>query len=311
MYPAHDLYTIVVPPEDEFIGGVKSGGVLIHSLTGYMDAGAGGRLAVQHLLDTLENRPVAYFHIDSFYDYRGRRPRTVFDSDHYVSMDIPHLTLSEVTDESGEKFLLLHGVEPDMGWQSVVRSIVEIIRKYGVRLTVGIHAIPWPAPHTRPIEITAHASDTSLLGVHQPWVGQVEIPGSFSALIELDLAQNKLPALGYAAHVPHYVANNEYPKAALALLDQVSISTGLMIPRDELRQAAATVDADIDRQIADVEENREVVASLEQQHDSVMESRRELTSTPDGKIVSGDELAAALEQYLAELNSSEEDKGDD
>ena len=127
MYPARDLYTIVVPPAVESIGGVDSGGVLIHSLTGYMDAGGGGRLAVQHILDTLENRPVAYFHIDAFYDYRGRRPRTVFDSDHYVSMDMPHLTLSEVTDESGQQFLLLHGVEPDMGWQSVVRlSLIHI-----------------------------------------------------------------------------------------------------------------------------------------------------------------------------------------
>ena len=307
MYPARDLYTIVVPPADELAGGVESGIVLIHSLTGFMDAGAGGRLAVEHILETLENRPIAYFHIDSFYDYRGRRPRTIFDSDHYVSMDMPHLTLSEVTDDSGQQFLLLHGVEPDMGWQSVVRSVVEVIRKYGVRLTVGIHAIPWPAPHTRPVEITAHSSEPSLLGLHQPWVGHIEIPGSFSALIELDLTQNKMPAMGYAAHVPHYVASGEYPKAALALLDQISISTGLVIPRDALREAAGTMDSDLDRQIADVEENREVVESLEVQHDSVMESRRELTSDADGKLVSGDDLAAALEQYLADLD----DKGKD
>jgi hypothetical protein len=184
---------------------------------------------------------------------------------------------------------------------------VEVIRKYGVRLTVGIHAIPWPAPHTRPVEITAHSSEPSLLGLHQPWVGHIEIPGSFSALIELDLTQNKMPAMGYAAHVPHYVASGEYPKAALALLDQISISTGLVIPRDALREAAGTMDTDLDRQIADVEENREVVESLEVQHDSVMESRRELTSDADGKLVSGDDLAAALEQYLADLD----DKGKD
>jgi len=38
-----------------------------------------------------------------------------------------------------------------------------------------------------------------------------------------------------------------------------------------------------------------------------MESRRELTSDADGKLVSGDDLAAALEQYLADLD----DKGKD
>jgi len=302
MYPAGDLYTLVVPPAHEFESGVTSGIVLVHGLTGFMDAGSGGRLAIKHILATLENRPVAYFHIDGLYDYRARRPKTLFDSDHYESMDMPHLTLSEVTDAEGQTFLLLHGVEPDLGWQSVVRSIIELIRTYGVRMTVGIHAIPWPAPHTRPVEITAHSSDPELLGVHQPWVGQVEIPGSMSGLIELNLGQQKLPAVGYAAHVPHYLANSEYPKAALALLDQISLNTGLMIPRDDLRQAATNMDSEINQQISAVDENREVVESLEQQHDDVMKSRRELTSTSEGNLVSGDELAAALEQYLADLD---------
>ncbi len=302
MYPARDLYTVVVPPADVMDGGVESGGVLIHGLTGFMDAGGGGRLAVAHLLNTLQNRPIAYFHIDELYDYRGRRPRTIFDSDHYESMDMPHLTLSEVTDADGQVFLLLHGVEPDLGWQSVVRSVVEIIREYGVRMTVGVHAIPWPAPHTRPVEVTAHSSDPDLLGIHQPWVGQVEIPGSMSALIEIELAKNKMPAMGFAAHVPHYLANGEYPKAALALIDQIALSSGLVIPRDDLRIAAVAMDDDVNRQISAVDENREVVASLEEQHDNVMASRRELTSDESGNIVSGDELAAQLEKYLADLD---------
>lgn len=301
MYPARDLYTVVVPPADQLDSGVQSGIVLVHGLTGFMDAGSSGKLAIAHMLETLENRPVAYFHIDTMYDYRGRRPRTIFDSDHYEQMDLPHLTLSEVTDAEGQTFLLLHGAEPDLGWQSVVRSIIELIRTYGVRLTVGIHAIPWPAPHTRPVEITAHSSDKDLLGIHQPWVGQVEIPGSVSSLLELQLGQASLPAMGYAAHVPHYVASGEYPKAALALIDQIALSTGLVIPRDELREAATIMDAEIDRQIEAVSENRSVVSTLEEQHDSVMRSRRELT-TGEGELASGDELAAALEAYLAELD---------
>jgi predicted ATP-grasp superfamily ATP-dependent carboligase len=295
---------MVVPPADEFSDGVSTGIVLVHGLTGFMDAGGGGRLAVKHILDHLEHRPVAYFHIDMLYDYRGRRPKTVFDSDHYESMDLPQITLSEVTDAEGSKFLLLHGVEPDLGWQSVVRSVVDLVRTYGVRLTVGIHAIPWPAPHTRPIEITAHSNDPDLIGTHQPWVGQVEIPGSMSALLELNLSQSKMPAMGYAAHVPHYLAATDYPKAAVALLDQIALATGLVIPRDELRTAAIAMDEDLDRQIESVSENIEVVSSLETQHDNLMQSRHELTA--DGQLVSGEELAASFEQYLAEIDEKGE-----
>ena len=41
---------------------------------GMADAGGGGRLAVRHILESLPNRPVAYFHVDGFYDYRGEKP---------------------------------------------------------------------------------------------------------------------------------------------------------------------------------------------------------------------------------------------
>ncbi|CAB4342715.1 unannotated protein [freshwater metagenome] len=117
-----------------------------------------------------------------------------------------------------------------------------------------------------------------------------------------------MPAMGYAAHVPHYLANSEYPKAALALLDQIALNTGLILPRDDLREASAKMDQDIDQQIATVAENREVVSALEQQHDSVMMSRRELTSTPDGTLVSGEEIAASLEKYLAELDEKNKEQ---
>ena len=56
------------------------------------------------------------------------------------------------------------------------------------------------------------------------------------------------------------------------------------------------MDEDLDRQIEAVSENIEVVSSLEQQHDSLMQSRHELTS--DGTLVSGDELAA---QFFAQM----------
>ena len=119
MYPARDLYAVVVPPADQTAGNVASDIFLIHDLTRFRDAG-GGRLAVAHMLETIENSPVAYLHIDSLYDYSGSRPKTIINTDHYESMELPHITLSVINDSEGQTFLLLHGVEPDLGWQSVV-----------------------------------------------------------------------------------------------------------------------------------------------------------------------------------------------
>ena len=133
--------------------------VLVHGLTGFMDAGGASRLAIEHLLESCEHSRVATFDIDALFDYRGRRPRTVFDSDHYESVAMPELVVDAAVDEHGERFLVLHGSEPDTAWGAVSHGIVRLIDALGVRLVVGMHAIPWPAPHTRPINVTVHAND--------------------------------------------------------------------------------------------------------------------------------------------------------
>ena len=75
-----------------------------------------------------------------------------------------------------------------------------------------------------------------------------------------------------------------------------------------MRTAAIAMDEDLDRQIQSVSENVEVVSSLEAQHDSLMKSRHELTA--DGALVSGEELAAQFEQFLAEQNQKGSEETD-
>jgi len=48
--------------------------VLVHVLTGFIDAGQAGALARDHLLATMQHRRVATFDVDRLLDYRSRRP---------------------------------------------------------------------------------------------------------------------------------------------------------------------------------------------------------------------------------------------
>ena len=155
--------------------------VLVHALSGFLDAGGARALAAGHLLAAHESRTVATFDLDALYDYRARRPRLVFDTDHYESIDYPELLLSEVRDERGQGFLLLHGPEPDFGWRAFNAAVIQLVERFGVRRTIGLAAIPWPAPHTRPVGVTAHATnpDDRLLTIRpaislpegQVWIG--------------------------------------------------------------------------------------------------------------------------------------------
>jgi proteasome assembly chaperone (PAC2) family protein len=278
--------------------------VLVHGLTGFMDAGGAARLAVEHLLETCRPTRVATFDIDALFDFRARRPRTVFNTDHYESVQMPELAVDALVDDQGEQFLVLHGSEPDTAWAAMAEGIMRLVEALNVRLVVGLHAIPWPAPHTRPVNVTLHANDPTLVVGQTPWVGSLEVPGSLAALLELRLGQRDRPAMGFAAHIPHYLVQAEFPRGALVLLQQLCAATGLAVPLDELRDAADESDADISIQIATNPENLEAVATLEQQYDALMAGR---SAVPEdaGRIPPDSDIAAQVEAFLAELEQGE------
>ena len=290
----YDLYSDAVPP----------GLVLLHNLTGFLDAGAAGSLAVGHLLSTLEHETVVNFDIDSLFDYRARRPRMTFLTDHYGQIDLPELTISMVYDQTEQPFLLMHGPEPDFGWQRFCAAVEEIVTEYDISLVMGMHAVPWPAPHTRPIGVTTHSADPSLLAGRAPWVGDLEVPGHVAGLMEITLDAAGHRSMGFVAHVPHYLSAAEHPSAAVALLESVIAQTGLALPLDALREAARRNDVEIDAQVAGSEDNQEAVRMLEVQFDALLASRApDSMLLPTTDLPTGDDIAAQVEQFLAQRDA--------
>lgn len=276
--------------------------VLIQALTGFVDAGFAGKLARDHLLTTLPGQVVATFDIDTLLDYRSRRPVMLFVEDHWESYEEPSLALHLLRDSSNTPFLLLAGPEPDLLWERFTTALIGLIDRLSVRLTVGFNAIPMAVPHTRPTGLTAHATRRELIAGYEPWLNRVQVPGGAGHLLEYRLGQKGKDALGFAVHVPHYLAQSEYPAAAERLLTAVSSSTGLLLPIEDLRAAAEVTRTEIDQQIAQAEEAATVVRSLEQQYDAFVRGQRETNLLADqtGPLPTADELGAELERFLAE-----------
>ncbi|MFG1779300.1 proteasome assembly chaperone family protein [Micromonospora sp. NPDC049051] len=276
--------------------------VLIQTLTGFVDAGSATRLAREQLLTSLDARPIARFDVDQLFDYRSRRPVMTFVEDHWESYDAPALELHLLRDDDETPFLLLTGPEPDLQWERFVAAVAGISTRLDVRLTVGLNSIPMAVPHTRPAGVTAHATRRDLIAGYEPWLQRVQVPGSVGHLLEYRLGELGRDALGFAAHVPHYVAQTEYPAAAEVLLASVSRSTGLLLPRDGLRSAAEVVRVEIDRQVAQTDDAAQLVQALEEQYDAFARGRGEknLLAAEAGPLPTADELGAELERFLAE-----------
>jgi predicted ATP-grasp superfamily ATP-dependent carboligase len=293
----HDLYELTGDLPD------LAQPVLVQALTGFVDAGNATYLAREHLLAGFDAKLVASFDADQLIDYRSRRPPMIFMEDHWEGYDEPNLGLYLLADDADTPFLVLAGPEPDLQWERFIAAVVALVERLGVRLTVGLNAIPMSVPHTRPIGVTAHASRPELIAGHEPWLSRVQVPGSAGNLLEYRLAQLGHDAMGFAVHVPHYLAQTAYPAAAQELLESVSRATGLSLQIEELRTAAEVVRADIDKQIAQSDEVGVLVRGLEEQYDAFVRGRRGSGLLADnGGLPSADELGAELERFLAEHN---------
>ncbi|WP_088320733.1 proteasome assembly chaperone family protein [Kineosporia sp. R_H_3] len=285
--------------------------LLVHAMSGFIDAGHAGRLAAAHLRDGLPNRVVARFDLDQLYDYRARRPVMTFVENRWEDYEEPTLELLLVQDTKGTPFLLLTGPEPDVQWERFTAAVAALVERYRVRATVGVHAIPMAVPHTRPVGVTAHATRPELVEGFPPWVGRVQVPGNVGGLLEFRLGQAGRDAVGYAVHVPHYLAQTEYPEAAKALVQHVGTLGGLDLPTAALDAAAADVRAAVESQIEDQPEVRAVVAALEEQYDAFVAGRgRSLLADETAALPTADELGAELERFLAEENERR-GRGDD
>ncbi len=273
--------------------------VLLYYLDGFIDAG-GAWLLAAHLLGSLDHTEVATFDVDELIDYRSRRPTMNFVKDHWESYEAPELAVYLMHDTAGTPFLLLNGPEPDHLWEAFTSAVSAMSVSLGVRLAVGFHGIPMGVPHTRPLGVTAHATRAELTEGYRPLVDRLQVPGSAASLLELRLGEEKRAALGFAVHVPHYLAQAAYPAASVTLLESIERATGLSLPSDALREAAHRTDIEIGRQVDGSAEVAEVVQSLEEQYDAFTAGQESLLGDDPDSMPTAEELGAEFERFLAE-----------
>lgn len=279
--------------------------VLVHALDGFLGAGSAPRIAAAEL-SSGRGEILYSFDVDSFYDYRARRPLITFREDHYQDYDAPSLDLVLEHDLDGRPFLLLAGPEPDFQWESFISDVHDIIEEFDVSLTLGLGSVPMGVPHTRPLMITSHGTRPELVDRKNLWSAQVTVPSSAQALLEYRLGQLGHDAAGYVVHVPHYLAQIDYPSAALALLDAVADRTDLRFNLEDLRLRQGTAMAEIEQQIAD-QDGGELLTGLEEQYDAFTRGAAESLLASDEELPSGDELAKQFEQFLARTRKDESD----
>ena len=280
---------------------------LVVALSGFIDAGAAVRLAVAHLRDVCERELVATFDVDQLHDYRARRPTMTFAGDRWEDFEAPALTVEVLRDAEGAGMLLLSGPEPDVQWERFSRAVWQLADRLGVGLVTTLSAAPTAVPHTRPSGVTASASRPELLEGYRTWDVEAQVPGHAAALLALRGAQAGRDVLSVLAHVPHYLAGNDYPDAAAVLVRTLAGATGLSLPVASLLEAASATRVEVDAQVADSPEAAAVVRALEEQYDARGDEGSG-TGAAGAFLPTADELGEEFERFLARR---EEEPGTD
>ncbi len=288
---------------------VPRGLPMVIVLTGFTDAGSAVSRTVQYFRESLDPTPLAVFGNDALLDYRARRPIIEFDEDHLSDYEPQRLELSLAHDSAGSPFLLLAGYEPDFGWEAFAAAVVDFADHYAASTVTWVHAIPMPVPHTRPLGTTVSGTRTALTEQHSVWKPHTRVPATVGHLIEYRFAQAGAQIAGFVLLVPHYLADTEYPAAALAALDSLSAATGLAFDGDELREENRGYVTKVEEQVSESDELSRMVETLEERYDSYMAGST--SATPmihTGDLPSAEELAAELERFLATRPTNEDDK---
>jgi predicted ATP-grasp superfamily ATP-dependent carboligase len=265
---------------------------MVCAFQGWNDAGDAASGAVSFLADALDARPFARIDSEEFFDFQANRPTIRFGEDERREIKWPSVEISEASaPRASRDLVLVQGVEPSLRWRAFTSHLVDLAEALGVQVVVTMGALLGDVPHTRPVAMSGHASDATLLERLGIQPSSYEGPTGIVGVLHTACAQAGLPSASLWASVPHYVAAASSPKAALALLRRVEVLIGVSVDVTELEASAADYERQVGLAVRSDPDIQAFVERLEQATDSEEEeSSRE--------VPSGDILASEFQRFL-------------
>jgi hypothetical protein len=131
------------------------------------------------------------------------------------------------------------------------------------------------------------ASSDELVGSDDVALGDdLDVPGAAVNVVADAAVRRGMGTVGYWAQIPHYV-NEQYHAGVLALIRRLALRLDLDLDTTELVDKSAEQSAQINELISSRPENEAHVQKLE-------------LLAEEGRLASGDELAAEIERFLNE-----------
>jgi predicted ATP-grasp superfamily ATP-dependent carboligase len=264
---------------------------VVAAFRGWNDAGGAASLAAGYLRTVTDAERFAVIDSEPFVDYQQTRPTVSM-----VDGDVRHVEwpVTEVFASQDHDLMIVLGTEPNMRWRAFSDSIVDLAQRYRSRLVITMGALLADTPHTRPVPVSASASDPDLMSRHGLVRSTYQGPTGIVGILHDSCSRAGLVSASLWAATPHYISAAPNPQAALALLERLAEIAGTPAGSAELERAASEYQLRVASAIADDPDVAGYVEQLEQAAD------RDDPPT-------GEELAADFERYLREQSDEKDD----
>lgn len=259
--------------------------VAVIAFEGWNDGGEAASTAVRHAWEALGAEPVATIDHEEYADFQVTRPTIVVDGENARHLDWPSTDVGVVS-ASGRDIVLVLGDEPRLRWRSFTDELVGVLRALGVDRAVALGAFIGQVAHTLPVPIIGVAPD-EVRDRHDLLPSSYSGPTGIVGVLNSALPDAGIEVTGLWAATPHYLAGNENPKAAQALLARTEAILGVDLQSHLL---LPDVDEWVERVTSAMAESEELRGYVE-----TLEASAERLTGGDG-----DDLVEEIERFLRE-----------
>lgn len=189
---------------------------------------------------------------DAFYDFQQHRPSITIEDGVTRSLRWPTIRFTALLRPNDARDLVVvSGPEPNFHWDTIARSIAELLRDIGVEEALLAGAYVGAVNHTDAVRLSGVGSDAVSVirsGLHST---SYEGPSGIVGVVQAACKKSGIRSLSMWAPTPPYLGGNPYPKAVLAIIEKISDITNLHIDTAEL----ITVDAEYTQKVDDALED--------------------------------------------------------
>ncbi|MCX5738995.1 MAG: PAC2 family protein [Proteobacteria bacterium] len=236
--------------------------LLVLSFEGWNDAGESASTAARYLADQVGAAPLAEIDPELFFDFSVRRPTVTVEDGVVTNFEWPLSRFLYAASDEAHELVIGIAIEPHLRWQLFADQVLALVDRLQIRRTVMLGAYLADVLYSRPVGITAVASDAALIDRHGLEPTRYEGPTGVVGMLGYLLRQRGIEVLALWAGLPHYINVTPNPRGALALLERAEPILDVKLELDSLRAAARDCEQRMSQMVAEDPELNEYVREL-------------------------------------------------